>query len=131
MNGSLSVKVNRSLTFKVVLCLATLQGIFGLVRAYNWVRVGVDFFGQGVLVLPLIGAITVMRGLFISAVAALYVFSVIGALQAKGWAWWTCLIAVVLNLCLVLAGLAQGGPLVEAIAWSVIPLILFVIIFLE
>jgi hypothetical protein len=44
-----------------------------------------------------------MRGLFISAVALLYVLFVIGALLGKSWAWWSCLTAVVVNLLLVLS----------------------------
>jgi hypothetical protein len=121
--------MNRSLSFKVILFLAFLQGVFGLLRAYNWVQLGVDLFGQGILLLPIVGTVAVMRGLFISFVALLYVFSIMGALLAKGWAWWTCLTAVVLNLLLVLSGSAQGAPVLEAIAWSVIPVILLFYLF--
>jgi hypothetical protein len=121
--------MNRSLSFKVVLFLAFVQGVFGLLRAYNWVQLGVNLFGQGVLLLPFVGTVAVMRGLFISAVALLYLLSVIGALLAKAWARWTCLSAVVLNLLLVLAGLAQGAPVLEALAWSVIPVILLFYLF--
>lgn len=121
--------MHRSLSFKIILFLALLQGVFGLMRAYNWVQVGIDLFGQGVLLLPFVGTIAVMRGLFISAVALLYVLSVIGALLEKDWAWWTCLIAVVLNLLLVLAGLVQGAPLIQAVAWSVIPITLIFYLF--
>lgn len=121
--------MHRSLSFKIILFLALLQGVFGLMRAYNWVQVGIDLFGQGVLLLPFVGTVAVMRGLFISAVALLYVLSVIGALLEKDWAWWTCLIAVVLNLLLVLAGLVQGAPLIQAVAWSVIPITLIFYLF--
>ena len=116
--------MNRSLSFKVILFLAFLQGVFGLLRAYNWVQFGVDIFGQGLLLLPFVGAVAVMRGLIISVIALLYLLSVFGALLAKGWAWWTGVIAVVLNLLLVLAGLAQGASVLDALAWSVIPMIL-------
>jgi hypothetical protein len=125
--------MNRSLSFKIILFLALLQGIFGLLRAYDWVKIGVDLFGQGLLLLPFVGTVAVMRGLFISIVALLYVLSVIGALLAKGWAWWTCLTAVVLNLLLILArlahGVAHGAPVLEALAWSVIPVILLFYLF--
>ena len=116
--------MNRSSSFKIILFLAFLQSVFGLMRAYNWVQIGVDIFGQGGLFLPLVGALAVMRGLIISLVALLYLLSVFGALLAKGWAWWTGVIAVVLNLLLVLAGLAQGASVLDALAWSVIPMIL-------
>jgi hypothetical protein len=116
--------MSKSLTFKIILVLALLQGILGLLRAYNWMQLGVDLFGQGVLLLPVVGTMAIMRGVFISAIALLYVFSVAGALLAKSWAWWTSLAAVVLNLMVVLGGLAQGAPIVQAVAWSLIPLIL-------
>ena len=121
--------MNRSLGFKIILFLAFLQSVFGLLRAYNWVQIGVDIFGQGGLFLPLVGALAVMRGLIISVVALLYLLSVFGALLAKGWAWWTGVIAVVLNLLLVLAGLAKGASVLDALAWSLIPLILLFYLF--
>ena len=121
--------MNRSLGFKIILFLAFLQSVFGLLRAYNWVQIGVDIFGQGGLFLPFVGALAVMRGLIISVVALLYLLSVFGALLAKGWAWWTAVIAVVLNLLLVLAGLAQGASVLDALAWSVIPVILLFYLF--
>ena len=121
--------MNRSLSFKIILFLAFLQGVFGLLRAYNWVELGVDLFGQRALFLPFVGAAAVLRGLMISVVALLYLLSVFGALLAKGWAWWTGVIAVVLNLLLVLAGLAQGASELDALVWSVIPVILLFYLF--
>jgi hypothetical protein len=121
--------MSKSLTFKIILILALLQGVLGLLRAYNWVQLGADLFGQGLLVLPIVGTMAVMRGLFISAIALLYVLSVIGALLGKSWAWWTSLAAALLNLMVVLGGLAQGAPIFEAVAWSVVPLILLFYLF--
>ena len=121
--------MNRSLSFKVILFLAFLQGVFGLLRAYNWVQFGFDLFGQGLLLLPFVGAMAVMRGLIISVVGLLYLLSVFGALLAKRWAWWTGVIAVVLNLLLVLAGLAQGASVLDALAWSLIPAVLLFYLF--
>ena len=121
--------MNRSLTFKVMLFLALLQGIFGLLRAYNWVQLGVDLFGQGILLLPFVGTIAVMRGVFISAIALLYILSVIGAVLAKEWAWWTCITAVTLNLLLVVPGLTQGASILQALIWLVIPVILLFYLF--
>ena len=121
--------MNRSFSFKIILFLAFLQGVFGLVRAYDWVQIGGDLYGQGALLLPFVGAMAVMRGLIISVVALLYLLSVFGALLAKPWAWWTGLTAVVLNLLLVLPGLAHGASVLEVLAWSAIPLILLFYLF--
>jgi hypothetical protein len=100
--------MSKSVSFKIVLLLALLQGVFGLLRAFSWVQVGGDLFGKGLLLLPFIGAVAVMRGLFISAVALLYALFVVGALLGKDWAWGFCLTAVIVNLLLVLSALFQG-----------------------
>jgi hypothetical protein len=87
------------------------------------VQIGADLFGQGLLLLPLIGAVAVLRGLFISVVALLYVLFGVGALLGKSWAW-ACITAAVVHLFLVVGALLQGASVLEALAWSVIPVIL-------
>jgi hypothetical protein len=62
-------------------------------------------------------------------VALLYVLFVIGALLGKDWAWWVCLTAAIVSLTLVLSALFQGALLIEAIAWSMIPVILLFYLF--
>jgi hypothetical protein len=120
--------MNKSIIFKIILLLALVQGIAVMARAFNWVQIGVDLFGQGLLLLPFMGAVAVMRGLLISIVALLYVLFVIGGLLGKSWVWF-CLTAVIINLLLVLSALFQGAALTQALLWSVIPIILLVYIF--
>ena len=112
-----------------MMLLALVQGLAGLLRGFNLIQIGVDVFGRGILLMPLIGTITMMHGLFIWVVALLYVFFVLGALQGSRWAWWSCLIAAAVNLLLTLSALVQGAPLTEFIAWSVIPAILIYYLF--
>ena len=121
--------MSKSLSCKIMLFLALLQAVFGLLRAYNWVEIGVDLFGQGILLLPFVGAVAVMRGLFIAIVALLYVLFVLGALLRRSWAWVVCLSAVAVNLLVVMSALAQGAPVAEVIAWMVIPGILLCYLF--
>jgi len=116
--------MSKSLSCKIILLLALLQGIFGLLRAYHWVEIGVDLFGQGIVLLPAIGVVAVMHGLFISLVALLYVLFCAGALLGRSWARWVGLAAAIINLFLALSALAAGVLLAEAIPWSVIPLML-------
>jgi hypothetical protein len=123
--------MGKSLGFKIILFLALVQGIGGLLRAFNWVRIGVDLFGQGVLLLPFMAAMAVMRGMFVSGVALLYVLFVVGALLGKSWAKWFCLTAVIINLLLVLSGLIQGAFLLDVIVWSAIPVTLLFYLFSE
>ena len=87
-------------------------------------QLGGDLFGQGLLLLPMIGAVAIMRGLFISAVGLFYVLFVIGALLGKSWAWYPGVTAAIINLLIVLSALAHGASIFAAIAWSAIPIIL-------
>ncbi|MGE5220297.1 MAG: hypothetical protein ACM3SP_25115 [Chloroflexota bacterium] len=121
--------MGKSLSFKIILLLAFLQGVAGLLRGFNWVRLGGNLFGQGLLLLPMIGAVAVMRGLFIVVIALLYILFVIGGLLGQNWGWWPCVTAAIINLLIVLSALAQGASVIEAIAWSVIPVILLVYFF--
>lgn len=87
-------------------------------------QVGVDILGQGLLLLPFIGVVAVMRGLLIAVVALLYVLFVFGALAVRSWARWIGLAAALVNLLLVVSVLSQGSPVAQAIAWAAIPVIL-------
>ncbi|HEX5605067.1 MAG TPA: hypothetical protein VFY96_01040 [Candidatus Binatia bacterium] len=121
--------MERSPNLKIMAVLATLQGVLGLLRAYNWVQIGANLFGQGLLLVPFVGVMAVARGVFISIVALLYVLFAIGVFLGKSWAWWPCITAVIINLFLVVGALVQGVPLIEGIAWSVIPAVLLVFFF--
>jgi len=113
-----------SLSLNIVMLLALAQGIAGLLRAFNWVEVGIDLFGEGLLLLPFIGVVAVMRGLLIAVVALLYGLFAGGALLRRSWARWIGLAAAIVNLLLVLSLLTQEAPVAQAIAWSAIPVIL-------
>ena len=121
--------MGKSLSLKIIMALAVTQAIAGLLRAFNWVDVGVDLFGQGVLLLPFIGLIAVMRGLLIAVVALLYGLFVVGAFLGQSWTRWIGLVAAIVSLILVVAVLTQGGPAAPAIAWAVIPVLLIVYLF--
>jgi hypothetical protein len=116
--------MNKSMSFKIILLLAFVQGVAGLLRAFNWVQVGADLFGQGLLLMPFVGVVAMMRGLFISAIALLYVLFVICSLMGRSWARWLGLTAAIVNLLIALSALVQGSPILEVIAWSVIPALL-------
>jgi len=121
--------MSKSLSLKMILLLALAQAIAGLLRAFNWVEVGVDLFGQGVLLLPFIGMVAVIRGLLIAFVALLYGLFVVGALLGRSWARWFGVAAAIFNLLLVLSVATQGAAVAQAIAWSAIPVILMVYLF--
>ncbi|HEY1232155.1 MAG TPA: hypothetical protein VGH22_02120, partial [Candidatus Binatia bacterium] len=72
--------MDRTPGLKIVAVLALVQGGLVLLRAYNWVQIGSNLFGQGLLLLPFVGIIAVMRGLFVLMVALLYIVFAVGAL---------------------------------------------------
>lgn len=121
--------MNRTLSLKIMALLALAQGAFGLLRAYGWVQIGADLLRQGLLLLPIVGTLAVLRGMFIAGVAFLYFSFFCGALLGSRWAWSVCLTAVVINLLLVLSALTQGVSFTQAIAWSVIPALLLFYLF--
>ena len=92
-------------------------------------EVGIDLFGEGLLLLPFIGVVAVMRGLLIAVVALLYGLFAGGALLRRSWARWIGLAAAIVNLLLVLSLLTQEAPVAQAIAWSAIPVMLIVYLF--
>ena len=111
-------------SLKILALLALAQCLFGLLRAYGWVRVGVDLFAQGLLILPVLGTLVALRGMFVAAVAFLYLLFSCGVLLDSSWAWSVGLTAAVINLLLVLSALLQGAPPPQVVAWSVVPAIL-------
>ena len=121
--------MGKSWSLKIVMSLALAQAIGALLRAFNWVEIGIDLFGQGLLLLPFIGLVAVLRGLLIALVALLYVMFVCGALLEQSWARWMGLAAAVVNLLLVLGLLTRGAPVASAFAWVVIPILLISYLF--
>ena len=117
------------LSLKIIAFLALVQGLLGLLRASNWVKIGADLFGQGVLLLPAVGLLAIFRGLVIAFVALLYVLFFSAVLLGKSWARWIGVAAAIVNLLLVLSALVQGTPILDALAWSVIPALLLFYIF--
>src|SRR5947208_16855471 len=116
--------MSKSVGLNIILLLALVQGGFGLLRAYNWVQIGTDLFGQGLLLLPLIGAVAVMRGLFISAVVLFYILFVVGTLLGKNCARWFGLTAVILNFLLILSNFIYGDVPPQTLLRSLISIIL-------
>ena len=121
--------MNKPMSVKIILFLALLQGVFGFLRAVNWVQIGMDLFGQGILLLPVLGAMAVMRAAVISVVAVMYVASSIGGMMGSGWARGMLIAAVIVNLLLIVSAALQGAPVNQAIAWTVIPVIVLFYLF--
>src|SRR5262244_3323601 len=115
--------MKKSASCKIIALLALLQGIFGLLRGYNWIQIGSDLFGEGLLLLPAVGAVAILRGFVIAVIALFYILFSSGMASAKTWAWWPGLIAAIANLLFAFTALIHGTSALEAIVWSVVPAI--------
>jgi len=121
--------MRRPLLFKIVVLLAIVQATFGVLRAYDWMKIGTDLFAQGLLLLPAVGVVAFLRGMFIAVVAGLYLLFVVGALLRVQWARPAGIAAIVINLVLVANASLHGAPLAQATIWVVIPAILLIYLF--
>jgi hypothetical protein len=100
-------RINRPWSLPAIVFLATVQGVLGFLRANHWFRMSADLLGQGFLIIPLTGIVAIGRGGLVAAMCLLYLSFSVGALLGKTWAWWTGLIAAVLNILLVVSILLQ------------------------
>ena len=91
--------------------------------------IGSNLFGQGLLLLPVVGVMAVIRGLFVSIVALLYILFAVGCLLGKSWGWWAGMTTAVVNLLLVFSAVMQRESLIQRLLWSVVPVILIFLSF--
>src|SRR4051794_34585299 len=71
----------------VIAVLATMQGIVGILRAFAWFRVGIDMSMQGILLVPILGAVVFTWGKLVLVLALCYTLFALGALFNQRWAW--------------------------------------------
>jgi hypothetical protein len=119
----------RPVVLIVMAVLAVLQGVLGLLRSFEWFRIGIDLAGRGVIILPVLGVIAMARSGLIALVALLYFLFAWGALARQGWAWWLGLIAALINGFLVVGVLMQGESVMQSLLWAVVPVILVIYLF--
>jgi len=104
--------------------LALVQGVLGVLRAFEWFNIGADQFGQGLLILPLVGAVAFLRGGLVVVLAMLYLLFAVGMLLLKSWARWLGLIVAAINVLLVINVLIQGESVSRAAFWLIAPIII-------
>jgi hypothetical protein len=109
--------------------LAVVQGLFGVLRGFDYVRMGGELAAQGIILRPLLGAVAYGRGGLIILVALLSFIFAAGTLLGKSSVWWCGLIAAVLNIILVLGILTQGEHIAELMLWLVVPVLVIWFLF--
>jgi hypothetical protein len=114
----------RSPGLVVVALLALAQGVLGLLRALQWIQIGSDLIRQGVVLLPIIGAMAFGRAVLAALVAALYGLFACGLLARRGWARPLGLTVALVNLVIVGLALVGGELPGRALLWAIAPLII-------
>ena len=54
--------MRQAVILKIMILLALVQAMASLLRALDWMQIGVDLFGEGILLLPFIGAVVFVHG---------------------------------------------------------------------
>jgi hypothetical protein len=110
----------------IVAILAVGQGLLGLLRTAHFVEIGSDLAARGVVLLPIIGAMVVGRGVLVALIAVLYGVFAWGLLARRGWARRLGLVVAVVHLILAGTALAGGGFIAQDLLWVVVPVIVVV-----
>jgi hypothetical protein len=108
----------------LIVTLALLQAALGISRAFEWFQFGTDLAGRGILLLPILGAIAVARGVLIGAIALLYALFAWGLLAERSWASWVAIGAILLNGLAVSSVVLRGEPLLHALLWAIVPAVI-------
>ena len=116
----------RPMGLVVIAVLALAQGVFGLLRAVQWIQIGSDLVQRGVLLLPIIGAMAFGRATLVALLAVLYGVTAWGLLARRGWVRPLGLTVALVNLVLVALPLLAGETPGWALLVMVVPVILVV-----
>jgi hypothetical protein len=104
--------------------LALIQGVLGVFRAFDWFNVDADLFGQGLLILPLVGVVAFARGGLVIVLSMLSALFAVGMLLQKSWAWWLGLIVSAISILLVLNVLILGESVSRTAFWLIVPIVI-------
>ena len=108
----------------VIAIFALAHGVLGLLRAVQWVQIGSDLMRQGVLLLPIIGAMAFGRGAMVATIAALYALFAGGLLARRGWARPLGLTVALVNLAIVGLALLGGESPGLGLLWAIAPVVI-------
>ena len=114
----------RSPTLIFIAILALIQGVLGVFRAFDWFHVGADLFGQGLLILPLVGVVALARGGLLIVLSLLSALFAVGMFLQKSWAWWLGLIVSAISILLVLNILVLGESVSRTAFWLIVPIVI-------
>ena len=116
--------MKRTVSLILIAVLAIMQGIFGILRAFEWFRIGRELSMQGVLRLPLLGGVAFTRGKLVLVIALFYILFALGALLQQRWAWELGLGVSLVTGLAVLILVLEGAPNTWWLLWLIVPVVL-------
>lgn len=106
---------------EVIAALALAQAVLGVLRAFNWFRIGSDFLGQGLLLFPVLGVLAYAWGFLVISIALLYIVFAVALFTDKSWAPSLGMTVALVNVLLVLSVVIQGESLARGLFWLIVP----------
>ena len=116
--------MKRTVRLILVAALAIIQGIFGILRAFEFFRMGIYLSMKGILLLPILGAVTFTWGKLVLVMALCYILFALGALLHQRWAWGLGLGVSVVTGLIVLSLMGIGAADVWSLLWLIVPVVL-------
>jgi hypothetical protein len=116
--------MERTVRLILMAVLATMQGIVGILRAFEWFRVGIDMSMQGILLLPILGAVAFTWGKLMLVLALCYILFAFGALLHQRWTWGLGLGVSLVTGFVVLSLMLKGAANLWSLLWLIVPLVL-------
>jgi hypothetical protein len=116
--------MKRTVRLILIATLAIMQGIFGILRAFELFRLGINLSMHGVLLLPILGAVTVTRGTLVLVLALCYILFAVGAFLHQRWAWGLGLGVSLVTGLVVLSLMPKGAADLWSLLWLIVPVVL-------
>jgi hypothetical protein len=116
--------MKRPIRLILIAVLATMQGIVGILRAFEGFRLGIDLSRQGILVLPILGVVVFAWGKLVLVLALCYILFALGALLNQQWAWGLGLGVSLVTGLVVLSLMLKGAADLWSLLWLIVPLVL-------
>jgi hypothetical protein len=116
--------MERTMHLIVIAVLATMQGIVGLLRAFEWFRVGIDMSRQGILVVPILGVVAFTWGKLVLVLALCYILFALGALFNQRWAGGLGVGVSLVTGLVVVSLMLKGVADLWSLLWLIVPVVL-------
>jgi hypothetical protein len=116
--------MERTVRLILIAVLATMQGIFGILRAFEYFRMGIDLRMQRIPFLPMLGGVAATWGKMMFVIALGYILFALGALLNQRWAWGIGLGVSLVTGLLVLSLMLTRASDIWSLLWLIVPVAL-------